>query len=97
MIEMQIDATKVTVAYHGRMNKPYFVRAEWDSDSLVWVATSDDVPGLVTEADTLEALDAKLRVMVPELLEANACLPDNKIIQVELLARRFSTTNLAVA
>lgn len=79
------------------MFKPYLIRAEWDADALVWVATSDDVPGLVTEADTLEALDSKLQVMVPELLEANDCLPDNKIIQVELLARRFSTTNLAAA
>lgn len=79
------------------MHKPYFVRAEWDADANVWVATSDDVPGLVTEASTLEALDSKLQVMVPELLEANDCVPENKIIQVELLARRFSTTNLAVA
>lgn len=79
------------------MYKPYFVRAEWDADANVWVATSDDVPGLVTEASTLEALDSKLQVMVPELLEANDCVPENKIIQVELLARRFSTTNLAVA
>jgi predicted RNase H-like HicB family nuclease len=39
------------------MDKPYFVRAEWDTDAAVWVATSDDVPGLVTEAVTLEALE----------------------------------------
>lgn len=50
------------------------VTAEWDADAGVWVATSDDVPGLATEADTFEALAAKLRVMVPELLELNgAC------------------------
>ncbi len=85
------------MAYHSCMYKPYFVRAEWDAEANVWVATSEDVPGLVTEADTLEALDLKLKVLVPELLEANGCLPDNKIIQVELLARRFSTTTLAVA
>jgi hypothetical protein len=34
------------------MNKPYFVRAEWDAEAAVWVAASDDVPGLVTEAET---------------------------------------------
>lgn len=94
---MQLSASLPTVAYHSGMYKPYFVRAEWDAEANVWVATSDDVPGLVTEADTLEALDSKLQVMVPELLEANGCLPDNKIIQVELLARRFSITNLALA
>ena len=79
------------------MNKPYFVRAEWDADASVWVATSDDVPGLVTEAPTVEALDAKLRVMVPELLEANGCLPTDRAIAVELLARRFTVTVAAAA
>ena len=33
------------------MQKIYFVRAEWDEEAKVWVATSDDVPGLVTEAE----------------------------------------------
>ncbi|MEY3134927.1 MAG: hypothetical protein RJA39_809, partial [Pseudomonadota bacterium] len=26
------------------MQKIYFVRAEWDEEAKVWVATSDDVP-----------------------------------------------------
>jgi len=46
----------------------YQVDAFWDNDTNVWVATSDDVPGLATEADTLEALSQKLRDMVPDLL-----------------------------
>ncbi|WP_304350043.1 DUF1902 domain-containing protein [Comamonas testosteroni] len=92
-----IGALTPTLAYHRSMCKPYFVRAEWDEEAKVWVASSDDVPGLVTESETLEALDAKLQSLVPELLEANGCLPANRIIQVELLARRFSTTNLAIA
>jgi predicted RNase H-like HicB family nuclease len=51
------------------------VRATWDAEASVWVAESDDVPGLITEADDLEALMGKLRVMIPELLEANGVLP----------------------
>jgi hypothetical protein len=47
------------------------VRALRDQEAGVWVATSDDVPGLATEADTMEQLAAKLQVMVPELLELN--------------------------
>ena len=47
------------------------VLAFWDEEAHVWVAESDDVPGLITEAATLEALSAKLEVMIPELLEAN--------------------------
>lgn len=53
----------------------FTVKAFWDGEAGVWVAESDDVPGLVTEADTVEHLIAKLRVMVPELLEANGVVP----------------------
>ena len=72
---------------HQVMIKRYLVNAEWDADASVWVATSDDVPGLVTESDTLEALQSKVQIMVPKLLEVNGCLPANKIIQIELLMR----------
>ena len=51
------------------------VQATWDAEASVWVAESDDVPGLITEADDLEALLRKLRVLIPELLEANGALP----------------------
>jgi hypothetical protein len=47
------------------------IDVQWDPDAEVWVAISDDVPGLATEANTLEALTAKLHTMIQELLEAN--------------------------
>ena len=50
----------------------YQIDAIWDPVAGVWVATSDEAPGLATEADSLEELTRKLRVMVPELLEANS-------------------------
>jgi predicted RNase H-like HicB family nuclease len=52
----------------------YHVQADWDPEASVWVATSDDVPGLATEAETIEALTQRLRAMIPELLEANGLL-----------------------
>ena len=52
----------------------YHVQADWDHETGVWVATSDDVPGLATEATTIEALAEKLQTMIPELLEANQLL-----------------------
>lgn len=72
------------------MNEPFFVRAEWDDEAAAWVAISDDVPGLVTEAETLEALDTQVRSKVPQVLQANACMPADGRVAVELLARRFS-------
>ena len=53
------------------IQKPLFVRAEWDEDARVWVATGDDVPGLATEEENLERLIEKLKIMIPELLDAN--------------------------
>ena len=61
------------------------VRAEWDPAAGVWVAESDDVPGLVTEAETLERLVERLRVLVPELLELNGAL--ERTAPIELLTR----------
>ncbi len=68
------------------------VRATWDDEAKVWVAESDDVPGLATEADTLDALLAKLRVVLPELLELNDSreLPDE--LPFELLTRQSAGT-----
>ena len=72
----------------------YQVRAVWDDEAKVWVATSDDVPGLVTEASTLEALTKKLEVLIPELLEANGVLPLTQEIPFDILSERHATARL---
>jgi Domain of unknown function (DUF1902) len=53
----------------------FVVRAFWDSEAHVWVATSDDVLGLVTESKNIAALLKKLRTLIPELLELNGSSP----------------------
>jgi predicted RNase H-like HicB family nuclease len=53
----------------------YHVTAEWDDDAQVWVASSEDVPGLATGADTFEDLVEKLKIVIPELLVENGLLP----------------------
>lgn len=70
------------------MQKALLVRAKWDEEAQVWVATSENVLGLATEADAVEALCAKLDLMVPELLSANG-YPDSDNTRYELVARRF--------
>ncbi|MFN6564676.1 MAG: DUF1902 domain-containing protein [Nostoc sp. ChiSLP01] len=50
------------------------VQAFWDKDAEVWVATSSDVPGLATEASSIEILTQKLRVMIPELIVLNGII-----------------------
>ena len=64
---------------------------EGDDEAKVWVATSDDVPGLATEAETMQELSKKLEVMIPELLTENGYLDvDAGEISYEVLARKFS-------
>jgi len=48
------------------------VRATWDPDAQVWTAESPDLPGLVTEADSLNELDAKLPNLIRDLMEDDA-------------------------
>ncbi len=54
---------------------PLKVRVFYDPEARVWVAESEDVPGLATEAEALEALLEKLRVVIPELWSLNASGP----------------------
>jgi hypothetical protein len=49
----------------------YEVLAQWDGRPDVWVAQSEDVVGLVAEADSPSILGQKLRIRIPELLELN--------------------------
>ncbi len=69
--------------------KPLFIRAEWDEEAGVWVATSEEVPGLATEEKTLEGLIEKLKVMIPELLDANGAVGMEYEVPFEILTRRF--------
>jgi predicted RNase H-like HicB family nuclease len=51
------------------MARPILIHADWDPEAAVWVATTNDLRGLVTEADTIEALRVKLPGMILDLLE----------------------------
>lgn len=47
------------------------IKMIWDSEASVWVAESDDVPGLVMESGSFDALLERVRFVIPELLELN--------------------------
>ena len=47
------------------------IRLTWDRQAGVWIAGSDDVPGLILEDPSRKALLERLRRAVPELLELN--------------------------
>jgi predicted RNase H-like HicB family nuclease len=66
---------KAAIILERETMNPYHVTAEWDEEAQVWVASSEDVPGLATGADTLEALIERLKIVIPELLIENGLLP----------------------
>lgn len=49
----------------------YVVNFMWDEEARVWVATSEDVPGLVLESGSFDALVERVHFAIPELLEMN--------------------------
>lgn len=66
------------------------VRADWDPEAAVWVATSDDIPGLVTEAGNHEELRRKLVDLIPELLTENGIQYDpSDPPEVEVISREL--------
>ncbi len=63
------------------------IHAAWDDEAKVWVATSDDVPGLCAQADTLDELIEIVADLTPALLAANhVTMP--ALIPLHILAER---------
>lgn len=66
------------------------VKATWDAEAKVWVAESDDIDGLVTEASTLEDLTAKVLSIIPELLVLNGLKSDMPNIPIHIMAEQHA-------
>ncbi len=49
----------------------YKVNFIWDEEADVWIAQSDDIPGLILEGGSLDALIERVRFAAPELIELN--------------------------
>ena len=65
----------------------YKIRLLWDDEASVWTATSEDVPGLVLESGSIDALIEKVRYAVPELLNMNQ---EVKTANLHFLAERYT-------
>lgn len=68
--------------------KQFYVHAEWDQEAKVWFVADSDVPGLATEATSLDTLVEKLKVMIPEMLELNGVIQsDHSRVPFDLLTK----------
>jgi hypothetical protein len=65
------------------------VRAEWDEEAAVWVASSNDIEGLAVEADTLEALEPKVVAAITDLLELNGFTSNLPEIPIHIMAEQL--------
>ncbi len=65
--------------------EPLIVHAIWDDEAQVWVATSEDVPGLATEAPSWDKLIPKLKAMIPDLLDANGYAGGDEDVRFKVL------------
>lgn len=53
----------------------YVIHLTWDDETNVWIATSDDIPGLVLESGSFDALLERSRIAIPELLALDSSSP----------------------
>jgi hypothetical protein len=59
------------------MSRAITINARWDAEASVWIATSDDVTGLVVEAATWPSMIEEVRLVLPDLLEVSGEKSDN--------------------
>ena len=58
----------------------YIINLTWDDEENVWIAQSDDIPGLVLESGSFDALLERVRFAVPELLQLNCDVKPSPIL-----------------
>ena len=66
------------------------IRVLWDHDAEVWVATSDDVLGLIVEAASFDEVVQEVRQLVPDLLQLNGGT-QSKVLDLHFLADRLES------
>lgn len=71
-------------------NLSIVVRAFWDEDAQVWVATTSDIDGLSVEADSMEHLRVKVLDAISDLIELNGETSDLPEIPVHIVAEQTS-------
>ena len=47
----------------------YNIILTWDDEASVWIAESDDIPGLILESASFDNLIEKVKNAIPDLLE----------------------------
>jgi len=67
----------------------YTITFSWDEEASVWIAECSELPGLILESGSFDALIERVKIAVPDLLE----LDKTKANQIKL---HFKAERLAV-
>lgn len=62
----------------------FHIATKYDDEAQVWYVSDSDVPGLATEAPTVDELLRKLKVMVSEMLTLNEGFPPGSMARFSL-------------
>ena len=75
------------------------LHAAYDPEERIWYTPDCDVPGLVTEGETLERLRERAAAVLPELLRDNAAelSPDKRIGPHSLRLVAFHERTMPIA
>ena len=49
--------------------KGYNIQLAWDNEAKVWIATSEDIPGLILENESADKLIRRVILAAPEIIE----------------------------
>lgn len=80
------------------MAMTFTIECEWDAEAGVWYVSDSNVPGLVAEAPTQDAMKELLRERVPELVRLNMgqlLKGDECEVPMELLYKDHARIRLA--
>ena len=62
------------------MQPTFYVWVKWDDEAGVWYTAETSIRGLVTSAETLEALRERLMLIIPDFLEDQ--MPPRAILHI---------------
>lgn len=75
------------------MVSEYKITFTWDDEACVWIATSDDIYGLVLEHSSLDKLVEHVRQAVPELLSLEGIICKDIFLDYGMLRKENLVVN----
>ena len=65
----------------------YNIILSWDDEASIWIAESQDIPGLILESGSFDALVERVKIAVPDLLGLNIIANE---IKLHFIAERLA-------